>query len=57
MKILIKNIKELLQVRENTITKVSGAEMAVLPKIENAFLVIENDLIVRTKTHLYRIGE
>jgi len=45
MKILIKNIKELLQVRENTIAKVSGAEMAVLPKIENAFLVIENDFI------------
>lgn len=45
MKILIKNIKELLQVRENTIAKVSGAEMAVLPKIENAFLVIENNLI------------
>lgn len=45
MKILIKNIKELLQVRENTITKVSGTEMAVLPKIDNAFLVVENDLI------------
>ncbi|ESU28229.1 imidazolonepropionase [Flavobacterium limnosediminis JC2902] len=45
MKILIKNIKELLQVRENTIDKVSGAEMAVLPKIDNAFLVIENDRI------------
>jgi len=45
MKILIKNIKELLQVRENTIDKVSGAEMAVLPKIDNAFLVIENNLI------------
>ncbi len=45
MKILIKNIKELLQVRKNTTAKVSGAEMAVLPKIENAFLVIENNLI------------
>ncbi|ESU24770.1 imidazolonepropionase [Flavobacterium enshiense DK69] len=45
MKILIKNIKELLQVRESNINKVSGAEMAVLPKIENAFLLIENNLI------------
>ncbi|UOK41573.1 MULTISPECIES: imidazolonepropionase [Flavobacterium] len=45
MKILIKNIKELLQVRESNIDKVSGAEMAVLPKIENAFLIIENNLI------------
>ncbi|MCG2611469.1 imidazolonepropionase [Flavobacterium sp. SM15] len=45
MKILIKNIKELLQVREENIDKVSGSEMAVLPKIENAFLLIENESI------------
>lgn len=45
MKILIKNIKELLQVRENNVDKVSGAEMAVLPKIEHAFLLIENNTI------------
>ena len=42
---LIKNIKELLQVREKSVFKVSGAEMAVLPTIKNAFLVIENNLI------------
>ncbi|OXB02409.1 imidazolonepropionase [Flavobacterium pectinovorum] len=42
---LIKNIKELLQVRETSVSKVSGAEMAVLPTIKNAFLVIENNLI------------
>ncbi|KGO89904.1 imidazolonepropionase [Flavobacterium suncheonense] len=45
MKILIKNIKELLQVREENIDKVSGAEMAVLPKIDNAFLILENNVI------------
>lgn len=45
MKILIKNIKELLQVREENIDKVSGAEMAVLPKIDHAFLVLENETI------------
>jgi imidazolonepropionase len=45
MKTLIINIKELLQVRDNSILKVSGAEMAVLPTIKNAYLVIENDLI------------
>jgi imidazolonepropionase len=45
MTTLITNIKELLQVRENSISKVSGAEMAILPTIKNAFLVIENDLI------------
>jgi imidazolonepropionase len=45
MQILIKNIKELLQTRETNIDKVSGAEMAVLPTIKNAFLLIENDII------------
>jgi imidazolonepropionase len=42
---LITNIKELLQVRETSVSKVSGAEMAVLPTIKNAFLLIENNLI------------
>ena len=41
MTTLIVNIKELLQVRENSILKVSGAEMAVLPTIKNAFLFME----------------
>lgn len=45
MTTLITNIKELLQVRESSISKVSGAEMAILPTIKNAFLVIENNLI------------
>lgn len=45
MKTLIINIQELLQVRDSSILKVSGAEMAVLPSIKNAYLVIENDLI------------
>ncbi|OXG00510.1 imidazolonepropionase [Flavobacterium araucananum] len=42
---LIKNIKELLQVRETSVSKVSGAEMAVLPSIKNAFLVLKDNLI------------
>ena len=45
MKILIINIKELLQVRENDILKVSGAEMKELPTIKNAYLLIEDDRI------------
>ena len=45
MKILIINIKELIQVRENGILKVSGAEMKELPTIKNAYLLIEDDLI------------
>ncbi|MCP2029063.1 imidazolonepropionase [Flavobacterium sp. HSC-32F16] len=42
---IIKNIQELLQVRETSISKVSGAEMAELPTIKNAFLVIKDNLI------------
>ncbi|AXG74468.1 imidazolonepropionase [Flavobacterium arcticum] len=45
MKLLITNIKELLQVRDTEIDKVSGAAMAELPKINNAWLLIENNLI------------
>lgn len=46
MQTLIVNIKELLQVRESPIEKVSGKEMGLLPSLKNAFLLIENDLIV-----------
>ncbi|KAF2514389.1 imidazolonepropionase [Flavobacterium zhairuonense] len=42
---LIKNIQELLQVRETSIAKVSGPEMAILPSIKNAFLIIKDSLI------------
>jgi imidazolonepropionase len=42
---LITNIKELLQIRESNVKKVSGKEMATLPTIKNAFLVIENEYI------------
>jgi imidazolonepropionase len=45
MQTLIINIKELLQVRENGIDKVSGSEMAILPTIKNAYLLITNDTI------------
>ncbi|MFL0061101.1 imidazolonepropionase [Tenacibaculum maritimum] len=46
MATLLINIKELIQVRENTITKVSGKEMGILPTIKNAFLLLENDQII-----------
>ena len=46
MTTLIINIKELLQVRETSIDTVSGSEMAILPTIKNAFLVIKENLIV-----------
>ena len=45
MKQLFTNIKELLQVRENTIDKLSGIEMKELPTIKNAWLLIEDDKI------------
>ena len=46
MKTLFINIKELLQVREECIEKVSGKEMATLPIIKDAFLLVENDIII-----------
>ncbi|MEM0542949.1 imidazolonepropionase [Flavobacterium sp. j3] len=45
MQTLIINIEELLQVRTCSVEKVSGSEMAHLPTLKNAFLLIENDLI------------
>ena len=45
MTTLIKNIKTLLQVREHSVAKVSGKEMAELPILNNAWLLIENDVI------------
>ncbi len=45
MQTLIINIKELLQVRESNVTKVSGSQMAELLAIKNAYLILENDLI------------
>lgn len=45
-KILIKNIKGLVQVGENFPSTVKGKEMASLPILENAFLAIENNQIV-----------
>ena len=46
MSILIINIKELLQIRNKNVVKVSGEHMKELPRIENAFLHIEDDKIV-----------
>lgn len=45
MTTLIINIKELLQVREIAVAKVSGAAMAILPTIKNAYLIIKDNLI------------
>ena len=45
-KILIKNIQQLLQVRETGLHPVKGIEMSELPSIYDAWLAIENDSIV-----------
>ncbi len=45
MKTILINIKELIQVREMGVQKVSGLEMSVLPIIKNAYLLLENDII------------
>ena len=45
MQTLYKNIKQLLQVRPAGIKKLAGVEMSVLPKIEYAWLLVEDGLI------------
>ncbi len=44
-RILIKNIRQLVQVRENAPQKVSGSEMRELPVMEDAWLAIDEGLI------------
>ena len=46
MSILIINIKELIQIRENNVTIVRGPDLKILPTIKNAYLIIEHDTIV-----------
>lgn len=46
MRTLIKNIKELIQIRPESIKLVRGEEMKSLPTLKNAYLVIENELIL-----------
>jgi imidazolonepropionase len=45
MSILITNIKELLQVRDSNIFKVSGKDMKHLPTIKNAYVLIRDGII------------
>ncbi len=45
MKLLLTNIKELIQVRETAPQKVSGAEMKTLPTLKNAWLFINKGII------------
>jgi len=44
--LLIKNIKELLQVRDTNISIIKGKDMKILPSIKNAYLLIEHDTII-----------
>ncbi|WP_299130820.1 imidazolonepropionase [uncultured Winogradskyella sp.] len=46
MSVLLKNIKQLLQVHDNNVTIVKGEAMKILPIIENAYLYIEHDTII-----------
>ena len=46
MTTLFINIKELIQIRDTSIKKVSGKQMGVLPTIKNAFLIIKDAIII-----------
>ncbi len=45
MKLLLKNIKELLQIREKGLRKVAGTAMSELPSIRNAWILLEDEVI------------
>lgn len=45
MKLLIKNIKKLVQTEESPRMWVAGKDMDLLPSIDNAYLLINNDII------------
>ncbi|MFZ0472505.1 MAG: imidazolonepropionase, partial [Bacteroidales bacterium] len=45
MSLIIYNIGMLVQVRDEPVAFVAGGEMARLPVVENAWLLIENDII------------
>ena len=45
MRLLFKNIKELIQIRDKAIALVSGKAMRELPTIKNAYLLVENGII------------
>jgi imidazolonepropionase len=45
MRILFKNIKELIQVRDSAVSFIAGKDMKELPTIKNAFLLVEDGLI------------
>ncbi len=46
MRTLFSNIKELKQVYDSTPSLIRGAEMSVVPSIQQAYLLIENDIII-----------
>ena len=50
MTTLFINIKELIQVRDKSVEKVSGKDMSILPTIKNAFLMIEDEIIINFGT-------
>jgi imidazolonepropionase len=45
VKILFINIKELIQVRDKSVSFVAGDQMKILPSLKNAFLLVNNGLI------------
>ena len=46
MRTLFKNIKELLQVRHEPISFVAGADMNILPTMKNAYLIVQDEIIL-----------
>jgi imidazolonepropionase len=45
MRVLFKNIRQLLQIRDPGVLKVAGKDMSELPVLDSAYLITENDRI------------
>lgn len=45
MRIAFINIKELIQIRDESVKKIAGKELKILPTIKNAFLIIDDTII------------
>ena len=43
---IFKNIKKLIQIRTNNVKIISGKNMKILPSIDNAYLITEDDIIL-----------
>ncbi len=45
MKLLLKNIQQIVQVEEKPVKRASGERISIIPIIDNGYIIIEEDVI------------